>query len=149
MPRSAAKRNFGFRVDGLVRILTAADPDQVLEALLFLGIDPRPETGQDAIDTLVGLAVNHFIGWTGPLADLLDIKDAVVQLHDAAGVGDESYQTYFVKMVNMSKKVRSEMLSTSAEFEALRDGFAAQMLGAREEHPEIVWPATPGVFEEG
>jgi len=38
MPRSKAARDFGFRAEGLVRILTAAEPEEVLIAFEELGI---------------------------------------------------------------------------------------------------------------
>jgi len=54
MPRSATDRSFGFKAGGLLRILTAADPQEVLEAMEALGIiiehehDPPPPANSSA-----------------------------------------------------------------------------------------------------
>ena len=54
MPRSAADRGFGFKAAGLVRILTTADPEQVLIALEELGlVAEKPLTLLDRIKALV------------------------------------------------------------------------------------------------
>jgi len=45
MPRSKNDRSFGFRAPGLVRILTAADPAEVLTAMEALGIQLPEKTG--------------------------------------------------------------------------------------------------------
>lgn len=42
MPRSASDRGFGFKSPGLIRILTAADPNEVLTAMEALGITFAP-----------------------------------------------------------------------------------------------------------
>lgn len=66
MPRSAADRAFGFRTQGLVRILTAADEQEVLEALAILGVVASP-TG------LFAKVRELTETFAGPAADALDV----------------------------------------------------------------------------
>ncbi len=78
MPRSAASRVAGFRAEGIVRILTAADPDEVLTAMEALGIQLTDEPGFFAIlENLVGLVF-------GPLGDILDVLDTFDIVWEAA-----------------------------------------------------------------
>lgn len=67
MPRSAEARAFGFRATGLVRILTAADPEEVLTAMEALGIQLiESRTFFEAVQDLV-------VSSLGPAKELVDL----------------------------------------------------------------------------
>lgn len=78
MPRSAVDRAFGFKAPGLVRILTAADPAEVLKALQELGL-----VAQEPSDLLskVKQAIGDFI--LEPFEELFKIVDEVIQILEA------------------------------------------------------------------
>lgn len=67
MPRSAADRAFGFKATGLLRILLAADPDELLKALDELGIVIVRPTGLFA--AIRALAES----FAGPAVDVIDL----------------------------------------------------------------------------
>ena len=153
MPRSAADRKFGYKAKGLVRILTAADPDEVLTALLLLGLDPRdPEIGE-VFNELVGIAVQTIFGFVGVLNDISEIASSAVEMVNLAraepveGESFESRQEYHDRLRSAARTVSSKVLITRGTIEDLRDGFADRMTRAKVSWPTVVWPATPGVFE--
>lgn len=150
MPRSATKRNFGFRSPGLVRILTAADPDEVLTALEILGISPeRPETLEQALENVVMIAVAQVVGWVGPLADLVELASLAQDLaSDASGVPaarTETREEYTRRMIAGTNRVRAIAIESLDRFEDLREDFIASMLGAKVQNPEVAWPPMPGI----
>ena len=148
MPRPARDRAHGFRAPGIVRILTAADPDDVLSALLLLGIDPQ---SQEALETLSEAVVEL---WARPVLAVLTVYDNIVaQIGAMLQVGEN-----FVGRVderldieglrNAGAIASGLVLTNKAEIEELRISFQERMDDAEVEFPQFVWPATPGVFEE-
>ena len=69
MSRSSEARAFGFRVEGLIRILVAADPEEVLKAMEALDIQLTEKvTAFDLVLTLLGT----FIAPLGAIFTLLE-----------------------------------------------------------------------------
>lgn len=81
MPRSAANRQFGFKAPGLVRILTAADIDEVRLALQELAIEPDRSGVATAVRNLLRAPfallealLNTTLGSVIPLSEGLKAK---------------------------------------------------------------------------
>lgn len=74
MPRSASDRDFGFKSAGLLRILTASDPGEVLTAMEALGITLLDET------TFFDLIVSLTASFARPVRKLLDLLQRVENL---------------------------------------------------------------------
>lgn len=78
MPRPAADRAFGFKAPGLVRILLAADPEELLKALEELGLVAKaPESISAIIEGVVGELL-------GPVVQAIDVTSAVRSVIDRA-----------------------------------------------------------------
>lgn len=75
MPRSATDRGFGFRAEGLVRILLKADLSEVLRALEQIGIEPS-----DVDLSLVERIRELFLAVAGPLLLTLELVDELIDL---------------------------------------------------------------------
>lgn len=156
MPRASADRKFGYKVDGLVRILTAADADEVLKALTILGLDvTQAATLDDVFEQLVMIGAGHVFRWLEPLESLMELVTAVDEIasesvtHDYALTEAGHVESTTIRMSDEGRKLRGLAFSTQAEFTALRDEFTRRMQEAKLTWPDVVWPATPGVFEEG
>lgn len=145
MPRTAAKRNFGFMSPGLVRILTAADPDQVLTALEILGISPeKPETLEQALENVVVIAVAQVAGWVGPLLDLVDVVTQMDSL--VATYSQEVHPSPAIEHLRSeTNRIRAIAIASLDEFKELREDFIDRMLNARVQNPDVDWPPMPGI----
>lgn len=79
MPRSAADRRFGFKAKGLVRILTAADPAEILIALDELGlVIQQPST----LFQEFGRLVADFL--TAPFAEFINQFEQAIPIIERA-----------------------------------------------------------------
>lgn len=80
MPRKADERGFGFRSEGLLRILLAADGEQVLIALEQLGFVPTAakERAEDSLEELVIAATRLIIPPLDLTLDLIEFSNQVV-----------------------------------------------------------------------
>lgn len=75
MPRSSADRAFGFKSAGLVRILLAADPAEILKALSELGLVVQEPT---TLFQQFGRLVADFL--TAPFEGFIDQFEAAIPL---------------------------------------------------------------------
>jgi len=149
MPRTSENRAFGFRAEGIVRILTTANPNEVLTALLLIGIDPRMP---DAFDVLLEIAVDII---ATPFVDLIKFFDTAVKAVDALTEIADTLNTRHHGVVAGESSVqragriaRNNVLVTQEEIERLQKQFQERMKNAKLQFPPIVLPASPGIFEQ-
>lgn len=152
MPRSAASRKFGYRSPAIVRILTAADPDEVLTALEILGISPeRPKTLEQALEDVVLVAVEQVVGWVGPLNDLIGIVSGIDDIVQTFSIDEYELSTTSQiaalqeRMRDQTNRVRAIAIANVERFKDLRDSFTNRMLAAKVKNPEVAWPPMPGI----
>ncbi len=117
MPRSAEHRGLGFRSEGLIRILTAADPAEVLTAMEALGITFRdPEPG---LLDLFAIAIGLVLGPIGEILSLLDDIDvALLVLFSNLGANDQlgDVGAKALTLRERTKKLRTEFASETQGF---------------------------------
>lgn len=148
MPRQASDREFGFRAPGLARILVASDANEVLTALLTLGIDP---TSEEAFEALVEAVVELV---AAPVLTVLTTFDnALANIAAMVQIGENFVgrvdETLDIGALRSAGAIASGLvLTTKVEIEALQFAFQERMNDAEAIYPQFVWPATPGVFEE-
>ncbi len=125
MPRSQSDRAFGFKSPGLLRILTAADPGEVLTAMEALGITFIPEP---SLLDLFAIALGFILGPIGDILDLLEDVDVALDFVfanlDAAG--QLGPQGKFAQ--DQSAKVKQ----LRAELRAAKDAFQEKLIEERE-----------------
>lgn len=145
MPRSAASRNFGYRSPAIVRILTAADADEVLTALEILGLSPeRPETLEQALENVVLVVVEQMVSWVGPLNDLMDVVSNLNSM--ASRFSQEADPSPLVESIrDETNRIRAIAIESLERFQDLRETFKSRMLGAKVQNPEVAWPPMPGI----
>jgi len=74
MPRSRTDRSFGFRAPGLIRILIAADPEEVLKAMEALGIQLTD------VPSIFDLVLDLFSVFVKPVAVVVNLLERVEKL---------------------------------------------------------------------
>ena len=149
MTRSSADRGFGFRASGIARILTTADADEVLRALLLLGIDPQSE------DAFTSLTESVVAIWAKPVGAVLAMFDTIVAtIDEIVEIADgritplPGHDPAWETVLSAGTLAKRNTLATRGELEELQISFQRRMDEANAEYPQFVWPATPGVFEE-
>lgn len=145
MPRTATNRSFGFRSPGLVRILTAADADEVLTALEILGISPeRPATLEQALGDVVNIGVEHVFRWVGALQTITSVVEHMDALVSA--YSQEVDPSPAIEQLRASTNTtRALAIASMHRWEELRDEFTERMLAAKVQNPEVAWPPMPGI----
>ena len=108
MPRSSADRAFGFKAAGLLRILLAADPEELLKALDQLGISVVKPTG---IFAAIRALAETF---AGPAVDLLDVWRQLTRSIDTV-LSD------LLSISNLSSAVALQFIRDANEMRAIAD----------------------------
>lgn len=135
MPRSASNRGFGFRSAGLVRILTAADPAEVLTAMEALGITLAPQT------TFFDIIVIIARSFLGPLDEVLSFLEDVEQLADFldddpfAQIGPAGVPLQ-LEWAGFEIRARTLRLRMAQERSKFREAIEAEQATQKEQPPE-------------
>lgn len=146
MPRPSQSRAFGFKVDGLVRILTAADPDEVLKALLILDLDPRdPEIGEAfdfVIEEAVGLITRGFLETIDFMVNVAQEVDRLVASVEKLSPREIERDTerYQEMLSEMSRSLRGEVFLSKDMVVAIRKKFSDRMQLAKAKFPNAKFP---------
>lgn len=118
MPRSATDRKFGFKAEGLVRILTGADIQEVQKALEELGLEVQ---SAGFLDTLKDLFDELF----GPLFLIRELTSQVLDLIFGP-LGTAAPQTQVQQVRAIVVEVESDLNGLSRTLASLPASLAAE-----------------------
>jgi hypothetical protein len=147
MARSADDRKFGWKAPGITRVLLASDPQEVLKALLNIGIDPRTPSALGEVVELI-LLQNKLVSAVYTGVQALDLAFRTYEDITAGKVGDRHTEEHEDRLRRNSKIFRNKVLASAAELKKIRDDFRRSMDAVDLKYPKLISPATPGVFEE-
>ena len=152
MPRSASARKYGYKADGIVRILTAADPDEVLTALLTLGIEPRGEDSswESVVDNLIGIALYTFVDIIRLVDTVASLVSEIGRVRDLArtGVGGPVPSAVQERIKRAAAILEARVGRTKRDSDQLRKLFQARMEAARQKYPEVREKIPDQAFQE-
>lgn len=153
MPRSAANRKFGYRADAIVRILTAADAEEVLKALRLLDLDPtRGEDEADAYLIIGGIALNlvtPFFELVDMATDVLSLSETMEDFTAPAHPGGHAEIDAWARQVKkMTANLRKKAGNSHELVTNVRKGFLTSMKNVAEAYPDIKPPLNPMAFQE-
>lgn len=160
MPRSAHERAFGFHALGIIRILLAADPEEVRKALEFIKQDEptilESILSDEAFELLTGAVVELFVVPVAAALVALDIVLADIgtiltlageRIHPEEE-GKVSPDPHFQRIITAGEAARTGVAARIAKIDFQQADFQTRMNDAAVTYPDLIWPATPGVFEE-